>query len=108
MMKNIYIKNHICHCTDDCITIINSYDITNYNNIIDFLSIVGSEVTLYGFEYKRDVDDWAKEWYAHNILYKMGLFRSHTKSVDLSEKEPKYRIICYNLIYKFMKLCGRI
>ena len=27
MNKNINIRNHVCHCTEDCVTIINSYDV---------------------------------------------------------------------------------
>ena len=27
MSKNINIRNHVCHCTEDCVTIINSYDV---------------------------------------------------------------------------------
>lgn len=103
MMKNLYINNHIVHCTDDCVTIINSFDIDNFEDILKFTSKLKIELENYEFIYVRSNLDWAKEWYTHNIFYKLGLFRSHTKSVDLSEYEQKYRLLCYNLIYIFYK-----
>ena len=99
MNKNINIRNHVCHCTEDCVTIINSYDVAE-SDLKPFLnelkSKIGSE-----FKYKRTINDWAQEWYAHNVLYKLGLFRSHTRSVDLNEDETKCRVLMYKLIYKF-------
>ena len=99
MSKNINIRNHVCHCTEDCVTIINSYDVAE-SDLKPFLkelkSKIGSE-----FKYKRTINDWAQEWYAHNVLYKLGLFRSHTRSVDLNEDETKCRVLMYKLIYKF-------
>lgn len=35
-----------------------------------------------------------REWRAHNNLYKFGLFKTHTKDVDLGY-EPLWRRICY-------------
>lgn len=34
------------------------------------------------------------EWKAHNLLYDLHLFRSHTRNVDLNN-EPWYRKVIY-------------
>ena len=33
----------------------------------------------------RSFDSYAREWKGHNRLYNLGLFKSHTKDVDLDE-----------------------
>ena len=33
----------------------------------------------------RSFESYVREWKGHNRLYKLGLFRSHTKDVDLDE-----------------------
>lgn len=38
-----------------------------------------------GLPQTRTFDSYVREWKAHNRLYKLGLFRSHTKDVDLEE-----------------------
>lgn len=43
----------------------------------------------------RKFDSYVREWKAHNNLYKLGLFKSHTKDVDLEEPIKWY----YELIY---------
>ena len=52
---------------------------------------------------KRDIFSYVKEWHAHNILYKLHLFRKHTKDVDLNENEGKFRLFCYGVIWKFTR-----
>lgn len=48
---------------------------------------------------KRSVKSYIKEWYAHNVLYKMHLFRKHTKDVDLNDDESLFRRACYSVIW---------
>lgn len=44
--------------------------------------------------FKRDLSSLISEWKAHNRLYSLGLFRSHTKDVDFEYPiERKYEII---------------
>jgi len=54
-----------------------------------------------GYESKRDIDSWLKEWKAHNRLYKLGLYRSHTVDCDLEEKEAWWRLFVYSIIGRF-------
>lgn len=46
---------------------------------------------------RRSIKSMVYEWAAHNLLYQLGLFKSHTKDVDLDD-EPLYRRICYYVL----------
>lgn len=41
------------------------------------------------------------EWRAHNLLYKLNLYKNQTKSVDLDTTEPWYRVILYTVLSPF-------
>ena len=43
-------------------------------------------------------NDYVREIKAHNRLYKMGLFRSHTKDTDLEENIKRYKKIIYSIL----------
>lgn len=49
--------------------------------------------------HKRSIKSYVKEWHAHNVLYYMGLFRSHTADVDLNDDETKFRLFIYNILW---------
>ncbi len=51
-----------------------------------------------GYHYKRTNESWIQEWRAHNLLYKLHLFESHTKDTDLEERESKFRLFCYKIL----------
>lgn len=46
---------------------------------------------------RRKKGSLIREWRAHNVLYKWGLFKSHTKDVDLND-ELWYRRFIFNLL----------
>ena len=50
------------------------------------------------FKYTRTIKSWIKEWKTHNKLYKLGLFRKHTKDCDLEEDEKIHRLIAYEIL----------
>ena len=54
-----------------------------------------------GFKSKRTMKSWLKEWKTHNRLYRLGLFKSHTKDCDLEENEKVHRLIIYEILGKF-------
>ena len=54
--------------------------------------------------YYRDIDSMEKEWIAHNILYKLGLFKRHTKDTDITIDEAWYRLLGYEVIYSGYKI----
>lgn len=51
--------------------------------------------------WSRSYDSELREWKAHNRLYKMGLFKSHTESVDIDQKESIWRRIVYWILTIF-------
>ena len=64
---------------------------------------IRSRVTFYYTSgmlgHSRTIESYIHEWVAHNVLYNLGLFRSHTKDVDLNDDEPKWRLWIYDIIY---------
>ena len=54
--------------------------------------------------YYRDIDSMEKEWIAHNILYKLGMFKNHTKDTDITVDESWYRLLGYEVIYRLYKI----
>ena len=51
----------------------------------------------------RSKMSYVREWEAHNWLYRHGMFKSHTKDVDLNDDEKWYRLLAYNLIFLWRK-----
>ena len=40
---------------------------------------------------KRDLESQVREWRSHNLFYKLHIFRSRTKDVDLELQQPWWR-----------------
>lgn len=75
--------------------IINSYKITDKKVMLDFINKLREE----HIEFQaRTSLSYYREWKAHNILYKLGLFRDHTRDTDLNIDEKPSRRICYFII----------
>ena len=91
--KNIeyYVLNNNCK-------IIDSYKMTNKEVMLDFINQLREEHKEFQV---RTSSSYYREWKAHNILYKLGLFKSHTKDVDLNIDEKLSRRICYFIISLF-------
>ena len=94
-MKTIVIKDTLIRYDDTVVTIVDSYKVTNEDDMWDILTRFDYETKYYS---KRSIDSWIKEWKAHNRLYKLGLFRSHTKDCDLEENEKWWRLLVYEII----------
>ena len=54
-----------------------------------------------GVIYSRSNESWFTEWRAHNVLYKAGIQKERTGSVDLNEDEGKFRLFCYKILAIF-------
>ena len=48
--------------------------------------------------YTRTKESLIREWKAHNLLYTLGVAQAQTKSVDLDQKEPWYRLLGYFIL----------
>lgn len=109
MKEEFKIKDTILEvvCSKDNINIKNSYTITKKSSIEYTLYCIKNswayrEAGCIVFD-KRTIKSLTKEWIAHNVLYKLHIAQSHTKSVDLNI-EKWYRILCYNIIYWLNRL----
>lgn len=51
-----------------------------------------------GYETNRTLNSYIRETKAHNRLYKLGLFKKHTKSTDLEENIKLWKEIAYFII----------
>ena len=72
--------------TKNLTTIYDSYKIKDVESEIKQIM---EERKKQGYPVTRTLDSYVKETKAHNRLYKLGLFRSHTKCVDLEENIEK-------------------
>lgn len=52
---------------------------------------------------KRTDDSLINEWFGHNVLYNLHLFRKHTKDVDLNYPQSKMAEIVYSIVGVFLK-----
>ena len=89
--------------SEDNIHIENSYLITTEGYIEGILTNLKNKISDHIVFQKRTIKSLTKEWIAHNVLYKLHIARSHTKSVDLNI-EHWYIILGYNIIYFVYKL----
>lgn len=80
--------------SDTVVTIYDSYMIPER----DMGNILYEFKKTTGYNSKRSIKSWVREWKAHNRLYKLGLFRSHTKDCDLEEHEAWWKLLIYNII----------
>ena len=93
--KGIIIRNVKIIYNSDNVQIVNSYKIRN----LEYMEWILKEfIKRTGYESKRSVKSWIKEWKTHNRLYRLGLFRKHTKDCDLEEKEKLHRLIAYQIL----------
>lgn len=56
------------------------------------------------YKFKRSLNSWCREWHSHNLLYYLGLYRSHCIDTGISEYESNYRKFWYcilSVIYLF-------
>ena len=51
-----------------------------------------------GYKTNRSLNSYIRETKAHNRLYKLGLFKTHTKNTDLEENIKLWKEIAYFII----------
>lgn len=93
-MNEITIRGVEIQYDKNNVRIIDSHKVKekNMRNILEWFLIK----TCY--KSRRSLDSWLKEWKAHNRLYKLGLYRSHTIDCDLNENEQWWRLLVYSII----------
>ena len=100
MVRNIeYNKNIKVEFSEKNIKIYDSYTTTDEKDMAMILSII----SIYPqYELTRKRKELIDEWKVHNFLYKLHLFRSHTKDTDFDENESKFRKAVYKIMGKFL------
>ena len=86
--------------TENSLTICYSYRYKQTSEIISMLKTIiclNNDCKL--FE-TRKLKDMIAEWQTHNLLYYLGLFRSHTRSVNFEANQSKFMKILYKIFGK--------
>ena len=78
--------------------IINSYLISTKNDYKELIDILITCRKNSNYLISRSNKSYECEVRAHNRLYKLGLFKSHTKDADLEENIKWYKELFYNII----------
>ena len=94
-MKEITINGVKIKYDRKCVSILESYKIKEPMKMLNTLVLFKLKT---GYQSRRSFNSWLKEWVAHNRLYKLGLFRSHTKDCDLEENEKWWRLLAYQFL----------
>ena len=79
--------------TKDNTKVIDSYKITDRNEIRKQVLWIIEERKIRKYPITRTVNSYVREWVGHNRLYEIGYKQDHTKDVDLEERiTPKEKI----------------
>ena len=83
-MKNAKVTPTNTHITDSCL-VTRKEDIRAYLQKLRDTSAPEMAVN------QRDLESQVREWRSHNFFYRIHVFRSRTKDVDLELKQTWYR-----------------
>lgn len=88
----------------------NSYKIKYSDDIENLLKIIRNSPTFTEFKiagYKRTLSSMRREWEAHNLLYRLGIFKTRTGSTDLENNESFIRKAGYAVLSFIYRLFNR-
>lgn len=88
----------------------NSYKIKYSDDIENLLKMICNNPTFTEFKiagYKRTLLSMQREWEAHNLLYKLGIFKASTGSTDLDNNESFIRKAGYVVLSFIYRLFNR-
>lgn len=88
----------------------NSYKIKYSDDIENLLKIICNNPAFSEFKiagYKRTLSSMRREWEAHNLLYKFGIFKTRTGSTDLDNNESFIRKAGYAVLSFIYRLFNR-
>ena len=88
----------------------NSYKIKYSDDIENLLKIICDNPAFSEFKiagYKRTLSSMRREWEAHNLLYKFGIFKTRTGSTDLDNNENFIRKAGYAVLSFIYRLFNR-
>ena len=88
----------------------NSYKIKYSDDIENLLKIICNNHAFSEFKiagYKRTLSSMRREWEAHNLLYKLGIFKTRTGNTDLDNNESFIRKTGYAVLSFIYRLFNR-
>lgn len=88
----------------------NSYKIKYSDDIENLLKMIRNNPDFTEFKiagYKRTLSSMRREWEAHNLLYKLGIFKARTGSTDLDNNESFIRKAGYAVLSFVYRLFNR-
>lgn len=99
MQQNINIRY-----SNDSVAIIDSHRISDADTMTCTVKLILADKRCPACVAKRSARCLVREWQAHNLLYDLGLFRTHTATVDLDAKrwyDFAYHVVgaIYNILH---------
>ena len=85
--------------SENNINIKDSYTVTNEEKMKEILFAIQHEYPECK-SFLRPLEDMIAEWKTHNRLYNWGMWKSHTKDVDLNYPFKWYIQLIYNILGK--------
>lgn len=87
-----------------CIHIHNSYRVTDRKFIryaLECIHYMPEYKALQGTGYTRTLKSEYREWRAHNLLFRLGIFKERTGTADIAQNESILRRIGYAILSIF-------
>lgn len=84
--------------TKTCTKIYDSYELKTDDSIKEIALKIATTRMIKDLPQTRTEKSYCNEIKAHNRLYKLGLFRSHTKHTDLEEPISKFKELIYTIL----------
>lgn len=78
--------------------VINSYLLSTRKAIKEEVEWIKENRKARNYKVNRTTNSYAREWLGHNRLYKWNIARSHTRDVDLNEKQNLFEKIIWLII----------
>lgn len=84
--------------------IVDSYKVKKRKDMKAILALIKAKIPMTDAINRLNVNSMIREWRAHNLLYALGIARSHTKDVDLNENPWYIRVAYFMLSLMYWKL----
>lgn len=100
---DVYVKFNT-DSSDPGFKVFESHRITKKKDILEQLEKIHKlrdYPAIWSAGYNRTLKSEYREWKGHNVLYKLGIARDRTRSVDINQNEPMWRRVVYAILSIF-------